>query len=259
LYRREDGKWAWRLTSNGQVIVTHGGQGYENEQDARSMAFLVKMTVRLGTTDSLARIGVRSGSNVVRDAHPNMPKVGTVDNWKNAHAYFKGEDGTINIGLGTGQAGNLFERFPQHTDVVGGGVRAGVPGPQLDHQQFRGALGPVVDERAQRMEPVPLLERRLGVLLVRMRGHQGGVYIDDQRIRYVPAVIRGVGTGQRPRLPTRLGPGIVDCPQRRWSVLGEPGDQPGDRRIRSDAAASGRLVDCPPGAERWSRGADRPL
>jgi len=38
LYKRTDGRWAWRLTSNGKIIATDGGQGYENEGDARSMA-----------------------------------------------------------------------------------------------------------------------------------------------------------------------------------------------------------------------------
>lgn len=38
LYKRKDGKWAWQLTSNGKVIATDGGQGYENESDARRMA-----------------------------------------------------------------------------------------------------------------------------------------------------------------------------------------------------------------------------
>lgn len=39
LYTRSDGKWAWRLRAdNGQVIATDGGQGYENEADARTMA-----------------------------------------------------------------------------------------------------------------------------------------------------------------------------------------------------------------------------
>jgi uncharacterized protein YegP (UPF0339 family) len=39
LFKRVDGKWAWRLESdNGRVIATDGGQGYENESDARSMA-----------------------------------------------------------------------------------------------------------------------------------------------------------------------------------------------------------------------------
>ena len=38
LYKRTDGKWAWRLTSNGKVIATDGSQGYENESDARTIA-----------------------------------------------------------------------------------------------------------------------------------------------------------------------------------------------------------------------------
>ena len=40
---------------------------------------------------------------------------------------------------------------------------------------------PVVDERPQRVEPVPALERRRGGLLVRVRGDQGRVEVDDQR------------------------------------------------------------------------------
>jgi uncharacterized protein YegP (UPF0339 family) len=39
LYRREDGKWAWRLVANnGRVIATDGSQGYNNESEARDMA-----------------------------------------------------------------------------------------------------------------------------------------------------------------------------------------------------------------------------
>ena len=39
LYTRTDGKWAWRLEAdNGRIIATDGGQGYENESDARTMA-----------------------------------------------------------------------------------------------------------------------------------------------------------------------------------------------------------------------------
>lgn len=39
LYTRPDGKWAWRLKAdNGKIIDTDGGQGYDNEDDARSMA-----------------------------------------------------------------------------------------------------------------------------------------------------------------------------------------------------------------------------
>lgn len=39
LYTCSDGRWAWRLKSdNGQIVATDGGQGYENESDARAVA-----------------------------------------------------------------------------------------------------------------------------------------------------------------------------------------------------------------------------
>lgn len=35
LFKRVDGRWAWRLVaSNGNIVATDGGQGYENKQDA---------------------------------------------------------------------------------------------------------------------------------------------------------------------------------------------------------------------------------
>lgn len=37
VYKRHDGKWAWRIKArNGQVVATDGGQGYETKTDARS-------------------------------------------------------------------------------------------------------------------------------------------------------------------------------------------------------------------------------
>jgi uncharacterized protein YegP (UPF0339 family) len=38
VYKRKDGKWAWNLKVNGRIVATDGGQGYENQSDARSMA-----------------------------------------------------------------------------------------------------------------------------------------------------------------------------------------------------------------------------
>jgi uncharacterized protein YegP (UPF0339 family) len=39
LYKRVDGKWAWRLKAdNGRIIATDGSQGYDNESDCRAMA-----------------------------------------------------------------------------------------------------------------------------------------------------------------------------------------------------------------------------
>lgn len=38
IYKRTDGKWAWKLTSQGHVIATDGGRGYRNEADCRRIA-----------------------------------------------------------------------------------------------------------------------------------------------------------------------------------------------------------------------------
>ncbi|MBT2550883.1 DUF1508 domain-containing protein [Arthrobacter sp. ISL-65] len=39
VYEREDGKWGWQLVAdNDNIIAIDGNQGYENEQDARTMA-----------------------------------------------------------------------------------------------------------------------------------------------------------------------------------------------------------------------------
>lgn len=36
LYRRKDGRWAWRIrASNGQTVATDGGQGYNAKATAR--------------------------------------------------------------------------------------------------------------------------------------------------------------------------------------------------------------------------------
>lgn len=37
LYRRADGKWAWHLLANGDIIATDGGQGYDSLEEARAM------------------------------------------------------------------------------------------------------------------------------------------------------------------------------------------------------------------------------
>lgn len=38
LYTRPDGTWGWRLTVNGRIVATDGGQGYVDESRCRTMA-----------------------------------------------------------------------------------------------------------------------------------------------------------------------------------------------------------------------------
>lgn len=64
--------------------------------------------MKAGTTDALKAIGVRDNSKITR-AFSDMPFVSTIkDGWKNSYAYFKGERGQLNIGLGTGKALDVF-------------------------------------------------------------------------------------------------------------------------------------------------------
>lgn len=38
IYRREDGRFAWRIqAANGRIVATDGGQGYDRKRDARRM------------------------------------------------------------------------------------------------------------------------------------------------------------------------------------------------------------------------------
>ena len=70
----------------------------------------------------------------------------------------------------------------------------------------------VVDERAQRMMPEALLIRRGCVFFLRVRGHQRGIEVDDQRILSADVMVGGVLTGMGPRDLAGGGAGGVDCP-----------------------------------------------
>jgi hypothetical protein len=118
-------------------------------------------------------------------------------------------------------AGQLPQCGLDDVEVVLGGVRAGVPGPQHHLQRFPGPGSSMVDEHTQRVEPEPPFERRLGVLLLRMGPDLGGVHIQDQRLLGVAAVIGCVLTGQPPDGGPGCSPGRVDRLQRRIDVAGQ--------------------------------------
>jgi hypothetical protein len=75
------------------------------------------------------------------------------------------------------------------------------------------------------MMPIAALERRRGAFLVRVRGDQGGVHVDDQRLARVGLVVGGVVTGQLPRAGAGSGAGGVDRGQHSGRVQGEAVDR----------------------------------
>ena len=99
-----------------------------------------------------------------------------------------------------------------------------------------GAGRAVVDERPQRVVPEPVLERRRRAFLLRVRGDQGGVHVDDQRS--TRRRCRGRGRGHRPAPTPGPGPRRGRCrsrPARR-------SHEERDRRAR-DARPVDPLVD----------------
>lgn len=58
---------------------------------------------------ALSGIGVRDQSKVVRNIYPDMPL--STSGWTMTNAYFKGEGGQVNIGLGKGAALDMFNYY----------------------------------------------------------------------------------------------------------------------------------------------------
>ena len=77
----------------------------------------VEFKVKAGTTNELANIGVRDSSRIVEDVYGNMPLVSK--GWTANNAYFKGENGQINIGLGKGTALDIFNNNIAGYELVG--------------------------------------------------------------------------------------------------------------------------------------------
>ncbi|WP_044239553.1 hypothetical protein [Gimesia maris] len=72
-----------------------------------------------GTTDSLKNIGVRDSSRAVRDAGLDyLEEVSS--GWAAKNAFFKGEGGQVNIGLGQGKALEIFNNNIIKHDVIRG-------------------------------------------------------------------------------------------------------------------------------------------
>ena len=80
------------------------------------MAFIIKYKVKKGTTEKLVNIGVRGESSTLAKEFSNMPK--SESGWGKNHARFKEEKGQLNIGLGKGDALDIFNENIVEADVI---------------------------------------------------------------------------------------------------------------------------------------------
>jgi hypothetical protein len=113
---------------------------------------------------------------------------------------------------------DLRQRTVDHRDVIGGGIRAGVPRPEHRAERFPG----LVRVHVQRVEPVPMLVIPGRLLLLRMRGDQRRVHVDRQPLRRTNKLPE-----PRPRPGVRI-PDSVQQPRRG----GDPVDRPERGRVR---------------------------
>ncbi len=77
---------------------------------------LVEFKMQPGTTDLLTQIGVRNDSILTNMYYGNMPFV--QKGWTNTNAFFKAEGDVINIGLGHGNALDIFNNNIDSFNVI---------------------------------------------------------------------------------------------------------------------------------------------
>jgi hypothetical protein len=121
--------------------------------------------------------------------------------------------------------------------VVGGGVGAGVAGPQQAHDRLARPAAAVVDESHQRVVPEGLLPGGGGVLFLGVRQDEDPVEVHDHlsvRVR------RGV-PGQPPDVFTHFGMGGAQRGQDPLAARGQLSDQARDRRVGGHRPEHGRL------------------
>lgn len=121
--------------------------------------------------------------------------------------------------LGQGELGGF--------DVVGGGVGAGVAGPQQGSHRLSGPGLAVVDERDERMMAEGLLPGRGGVLLLGVREDEDTVDVHD----HAAVGGRAVRPGQLPDPRAYFGSGRADRGEGLRSGCGEGVDERGDRGV----------------------------
>ncbi|CAL2108655.1 hypothetical protein T190115A13A_90001 [Tenacibaculum sp. 190524A02b] len=78
---------------------------------------MVQFQTKPGTIKALEGVGVRDESKLVRQAYPKLPK--SKGGWNETSALFKKEGTQINIGLGKGEALNIFNENTTNFQLKG--------------------------------------------------------------------------------------------------------------------------------------------
>ena len=100
-----------KIPATGETTISPT-QGFSEGYDG----VLVKFKVKKGTTEKLVDIGVRDESSILAKEFPNMPE--SKSEWGKNHARFKKEKQQLNIGLGKGEALDIFNENIVETDVI---------------------------------------------------------------------------------------------------------------------------------------------
>ena len=138
-------------------------------------------------------------------------------------------------------AWELRERCFEYCDVIRGGVGASVSLSEHEGKRFTRPGSAVICEGQQRVEPEAFLKGRGREFLVRMRGDQRRVDVDDDRVIDVGAVVRGVLAGCGPHPCPGRGTRGIDRLQHPVRVSGQGIDQPRHRRVRGHRPEHRRL------------------
>jgi len=99
-----------RVPATSETFISPSGE-YASQYEGVTVRF----SVQPGETEALAEIGVRDTSALASAAYPEMPVVSS--GWTSTSAFFKGEGGVINIGLGRSPALDIF-----NNSILGYGV-----------------------------------------------------------------------------------------------------------------------------------------
>ncbi len=111
-----------QLQATGQLPASGTGETMISPTQFFSESYsgvLVRFTLKEGTTDAIANVGVSDGSRLVKAAYPDMPPV--YRGWMSDAAYFKTEGGAapqINIGLGKGPGLDAFNDGMVDYDMI---------------------------------------------------------------------------------------------------------------------------------------------